>query len=276
MKRQALIGALVIATALAAAPTAPASWLFQGSPMPTGADTWELNGVSCTSKTLCTAVGSYSDATGSHPMAENRSGTTWTIVSVPVPSGATGVQLADVSCTAASACIAVGHYDHAGDTLTIAERWNGTSWTIQSTPNPAGATATQLDSISCVSTTACVAVGHSAGSTTTTTLAERWNGASWAIQSTPNPTGFSASELNGVSCPSAGACVAVGDSSNGSNSVTLAERWNGTSWVIQSTPKPSGATASKLFDVSCTSASACTAGGSGLAERWNGTSWSLQ
>jgi hypothetical protein len=37
----------------------------------------------------------------------------------------------------------------------------------------------------------------------------RWNGSSWALQSTPSTPG-GASELFGVSCPSATACTAVG------------------------------------------------------------------
>jgi len=44
------------------------------------------------------------------------------------------------------------------------------------------------------------------------TLAEDWNGTSWAIQSTPNPTGAAISYLDAVSCPTASSCVAVGNS----------------------------------------------------------------
>jgi hypothetical protein len=45
------------------------------------------------------------------------------------------------------------------------------------------------------------------------TLAERWNGISWTVQSTPNPAhGDPGSErhLNAVSCTSSGVCTAVG------------------------------------------------------------------
>ncbi|MEA2314573.1 MAG: hypothetical protein QOI03_1265, partial [Solirubrobacteraceae bacterium] len=45
--------------------------------------------------------------------------------------------LSGVSCTTASACTAVGYYvNSAGTRLTLAERWNGTSWATQTTPNP--------------------------------------------------------------------------------------------------------------------------------------------
>jgi hypothetical protein len=55
------------------------------------------------------------------------------------------------------------------------------------------------------------------------TLAERWNGSSWAIQSTPNPTGARSNILYGVSCPSTTACTAVGDYKSSRLIKTLAE-----------------------------------------------------
>ena len=96
-----------------------------------------------------------------------------------------------VSCTSGTACTAVGHYTNsAGVQVTLAEIWNGSSWAIQSTPNPSGAKNPVLNAVSCTSSTACTAVGsytNSAG--TDSTLAERRNGTSWTIQSTPAPTG---------------------------------------------------------------------------------------
>jgi hypothetical protein len=46
---------------------------------------------------------------------------------VPIPS-ANGSKLAAVSCTAAG-----DRYRQDGTRLTFAERWNGTTWTIQRT-----------------------------------------------------------------------------------------------------------------------------------------------
>ena len=71
--------------------------------------------------------------------------------------------------------------------------------------------------------TACTAVGDYGNSSgNDVTLAERWNGSSWKIQPTPNPTGQAASVLSGVSCTAATACTAVGDYYYGS----LAERYS--------------------------------------------------
>ena len=42
-----------------------------------------------------------------------------------------------VSCTSATACTAVGYYaTTSGASAALAERWNGTAWAVQPTPNP--------------------------------------------------------------------------------------------------------------------------------------------
>ena len=111
----------------------------------------------------------------------------------------------------------------------LAERWNGTTWALQTTPIPAGAIGSTLNEVACPSSTPdCEAVGaYSVSSSPTVTLAERWNGTTWALQTTPNRTGVLDSELNAVACLSATDCQAVGDDLNSSNvTVTLAERWS--------------------------------------------------
>ena len=69
---------------------------------------------------------------------------------------------------------------------TLVERWNGTSWSIVTSPNPSGATFAVLSGVSCPSTTSCYAVGESA---LDKTLVEHWNGTSWSIVASPNPSG---------------------------------------------------------------------------------------
>jgi hypothetical protein len=266
------------------------AWTIQPTPSPTGATRTYLDAVSCATSTACTAVGSYASSSGtSLTLAEAWDGTSWTIQPTPNPTGGTNGPLDAVSCATRTACTAVGGYvNSSGASVTLAERWNGTSWTIQPTLNPTGAGDSFLDAVSCTSPTACTAVGryYTSGPDRELTLAERWNGTSWAIQSTPNPSGSAQSRLDAVSCTSPTACTAVGlDVSNSGTWVTLAERWNGTTWAIQPTLNPTGGGQSWLNAVSCTSSTACTAVGqyytsSGLlvtlAERWNGTAWTIQ
>jgi hypothetical protein len=91
--------------------------------------------------------------------------------------------------------------------------------------------------------------------------------------------------LSGVSCASASACTAVGSYlTSAAGWAALVERWNGTKWSIEQTPKPNGELGG-LDSVSCVSARDCTAVGNyftstelnvALAERWNGTDWSTE
>ena len=100
----------------------------------------------------------------------------------------------------ASACTAVGTYiDKAGDLVTLAERWDGTSWAVQTTPNPPGATGISLSGVSCASARACTAVGayeDSAGDGLS--FAERWTGG--AGRSRPPPTLKAASWMGCRAC----------------------------------------------------------------------------
>src|SRR5262249_62262622 len=66
-----------------------------------------------------------------------------------------GGALFSVACTSPSACTAVGT-SNAGN---LAERWNGTSWSIKPTPNPAGAQFPFLNTVACASASACIAAG---------------------------------------------------------------------------------------------------------------------
>src|SRR6516225_3240092 len=200
----------------------------------------------------------------------------WSVTPSPNPLIPTG-QLFWVSCPAANSCMAVGTYTKAsGAGVPLAEQWNGSKWRIQPIPSPPGAALSNLFGVSCVSASACEAVGVTvSGSGAVKAMAERWNGTSWRLQAAPSPAG--GGQLNGVSCTSASACTAVGGTPQGTPRKTLVERWNGSSWQIQPAPSPAGAF---LSGVACTSSAACTAvGGSNagtLAERWDGTTWSTQ
>jgi hypothetical protein len=66
--------------------------------------------------------------------------------------------------------------------------------------------------------------------------------AKWkVVQFTPKPIGSALSEFYGASYASPTAWTAVGTYDNSSETyVTLTEDWNGTTWSVQSTPKPRG------------------------------------
>jgi len=236
--------------------------------------------VSCPTTSVCTAVGLHVTKSGlGVTLAERRSGGRWTVQSTQDPPRAAASALNGVSCPSGSTCTAVGQFVvNSGVQRTLAERWNGTRWRIQPTPNPKGSPSSRLFAVACPAADACTAVGVS----NSKVLVERWGGARWRIQPVPVPSGAQFSELNAVSCTAATSCVAVGDYVNSSGlDVTLAERWNGGRWTIQPTPDPSGAQFfSALSGVFCATPGACEASGTSdagpFAERWNGTSWRVQ
>jgi hypothetical protein len=257
-----------------------ATWSTQSTAR-TLTNTEALYGVSCGSTTTCIAVGaiggSYSVPIRDIPLAESWNGTAWSIQSIANPKSTAPSQLNGVRCSSSSACTAVGYFfDKTGGQMTLAERWNGTSWAIQAMPDPGGGSESELADVSCPSSSLCIAVGTTGGGRSP--LVERWNGTSWAIQAVPSPAGATAARLGALSCTSTG-CTAVGSYDDSSwTTQPLVLRWNGTTWAVQNTP---AGTYGALNGVSCSSGTACTAVGAGtgsspLAERWNGTTWSVQ
>ncbi len=184
-----------------------------------------------------------------------------------------------VSCASVSACQGVGTYSVGSQSWTLGQRWNGGAWVTPATYYPSGEHS-ELNSVSCVSASWCMGVGSYGSGSTRYTLAEYWNGSEWLHLSSYYPPEGEHSELLSVSCTSTSFCQAVGTYVVGSKSYTLGEKWNGTEWVHLSTYYPPEGEQSKLYGVSCVSASWCmsvgTYGSGGsvrytLAEYWNGS-----
>jgi hypothetical protein len=186
-------------------------------------------------------------------------------------------------------CFATGIYgdNSSGKELPLLEQYNGTNWTIQPIPTPAGAFITDLFDVSCSAADACTAVGQAITATTEMAFADRWDGMSWTLQRVAGqpPLG---SALGSVSCTSATACTAVGAFLNNLNRTlsTLAEFWDGSKWTIQPTANRPGNTSSALYGVSCTAADACMSAGNwhsntsfaqgALTEVFSGGTWQLK
>jgi hypothetical protein len=241
-----------------------------------------LLGVSCTSSAACIAVGAYG-ARASVALAERWDGSRWSLLRAPMPLGAKNGGLEAVSCSSPSVCTAVGSVAmKGGNTATLAERWNGSRWSIQRTPNQVGVPGSQLNGVSCASRRSCTAVGMDGdpNSGTPFMLVERWDGSRWSIQPTPSAGGLDGA-LGDVSCPSVTMCTAVGATAG---DYVRVERWNGIAWSIQPTPDVNVNGSSFFSGVSCASASACvavgaegdSAGSFSVAEGWNGSRWSDQ
>jgi hypothetical protein len=294
-KLMAAIGAVVCAALWSAAPaSASTAWRVQQVPAPASSAA-QLQAVSCPAPGICFAVG-YSVVTGTFTestLAERWSGGQWAIQPTPSPGTGGIAQLTGISCLSATDCTAVGIIStQTASNSTLAEHWDGTSWTVVPSPDPAGTTVTDFTGVSCASATSCTATGvydTSGNRPHELPLAEHWDGTTWTVTHVPLPAGITAGNLDGgVSCPSAIYCIAVGiiaTPNQFSNTQPLAERWNGTKWTVQATPTPAGAYNPFLSGVSCSAPAHCTAVGgylasgstdSSLVERRDSTAWTIQ
>jgi hypothetical protein len=254
------------------------NWSRAGSPN-TGPRGDQLSAVSCTGASSCMAAGSYYTNSGSvQTMAEKWNGKNWSLVKSPNASGTLSDDLLAVSCAGPAFCMAAGYAAGATSSQTLAEKWNGTRWSLVSSPKVSGQDV-QLSGVSCRGAGYCMAVGYLVGATFTSTLAEHWNGTRWSLVSSPDTSSTPDDSLNAASCPSTSFCVAAGQYADSANFKTLAEKWNGTRWGLMSSPNPdnSSLTGDQLFAVSCTGAGFCMAAGvdsnGSLIAKWNGNKW---
>lgn len=150
--------------------TIPLAYTWDGGQWSTvslpGPASGELSSVSCTSATWCVAVESDGDAL-------SWNGTAWTQQVLPAPTGASAV-----SCASPTSCVVVGASSGTAPLVPETDRWNGTGWTGQRMATlPAGSDFSQFLGVSCLSASACTAVGdyRTSGGGGGTAI-QTWNG----------------------------------------------------------------------------------------------------
>ena len=247
-----------------------ASWAISASANPVTIQNNILNSLTCPSNSDCWAVGYHVAATTYQTLIEHWDGAAWTLVTAPNPASARTNFLNGVTCASVSDCWAVGQSSvdvGAGNPYqTLIEHWDGSSWTIVSSPNTDTTQNNALNAVTCASASQCWAVGDP-------TLIEKWNGTRWSIVSFPQ----SDATLTGVTCTSTSDCWAVGYSS-----ATVIAHWDGSAWTVVPSPNQPSAN-NYLFGVTCASASECWATGyyytgsptQTLVEQWDGSSWTI-
>jgi hypothetical protein len=198
-------------------------------PSPTPATTSQLQGVDGVSSSDVWAVGAH-EALGK-TLIERWDGTSWTVVPSPSP-GVTLNRLTGVAAIGADDVWAVGlESTPSGAELPLAEHWNGSSWTaIDTAPLPPNDGVSTFLGVAGTGADDVWAVGYY-GNTSggTTTLAEHWDGASWAIVSSPSPTVHAL--LSAVSAISPSLAFGIGEWDLYPNDQVLAVRWDGSTWV---------------------------------------------
>lgn len=155
----------------------------------------QLNALSCTSATNCWATGE-AGRFGTMTLrflnlALHWNGKKWLKVGTPNPAGVKAGSLnslTGVTCLTDRDCWAVGILQalnqHAFELIQILH-WNGVAWSQVKAPHPAGAAkddSQSLNSVRCVTSTNCWAVGLAQQQTSTSRDAiVHWNGKRWSV-----------------------------------------------------------------------------------------------
>lgn len=250
-------------------------WTIVPSPSP-GTLANSLAGVAAITPNDAWAVGSSADGT----LTEHWNGAGWS----NIPSAdATAVdnRLNAVTAVSSSDVWAVGAaWDSQQGTQSLAEHWNGATWTVTPGPSPATASArtAELRAVAAISS-GDVWAGGVAGSP----LLERWNGSAWDI--TPSPTAINGTNLdafgiNGIAAVSSKDVWAVGGNTARSCAgimPALIEHWDGTRWTATVTSQTGilyGVTAVSATDVWAVGTSFASGPQGALMLHWDGKQWS--
>ncbi|HKP53854.1 MAG TPA: S-layer homology domain-containing protein [Chloroflexia bacterium] len=202
-------------------------------------------------------------------------GTSWSIVPSPnVPDMPTF--LYDIDVISSDDIWAVGY---AGGYLigyqTLTMHWDGTSWSIVSSPNIGDS---RLKSVSAVSSDDVWAVGRDGSTTNGQNLILHWDGTEWSIVPSPNASSIE-DNLMGVSALLSDDAWAVGvywDDAQQTR-LTLTMHWDGSTWSI--IPSPNDGSIAMLNGVEAISADDVWAVGhnnsGALTMHWDGSMWSI-
>lgn len=220
-------------------------------------------------------------AAGTGGLAELWNGTKWKII--PTASVNSPILYGVVALSATDAW-AVGNY-YQGNQMpnaALVEHWNGSQWSQVPAAYPSGSQHTFLYGIAAFSATDVWTVGFYDNGIMSPgyTLVEHWTGKKWKLVSSPNP-GSNNNVLGSVATiPGTQTLWAAGYTSDGANTHTLIEYWNGTAWSVSTSPSP-GVSSTLLGVVALSAKSTWVVGSytlgqgddSTLTEKWNGTAW---
>ena len=157
------------------------AWSVVPVALPSGITGGVLSSVSCVATNLCETLGTAFNGSGNTIFGNQWNGSTLslTTAATPTASGPTPVPSASgMSCVSATWCLAVG----VNDTQTTAsapfsEVWNGTAWSLVTTPAPTTGLGSLLHGVSCAGQNFCEAVGQTNGAgPLNQNLIETWNG----------------------------------------------------------------------------------------------------
>lgn len=240
----------------------PRHWTTMRSVDAHRVDDSQSQAMSCATPTFCELVGSYRRKVRGawRPFVEVKNGSNWKVRANSFPVGYVRSRSAwvDVSCGAANLCMAIGR-GFVTDTrfVQLFQRWDGTTRSSAPLPTPAGASQPVYASVSCTTSTFCVAVGQAMVGESLEPIRAVWNGATWTAAVSELPSGTTAGSLASVSCTTPSACVAVGAANARTPNGGYANRWNGSAWTAELLPAPTGGQSTGPLKVACAGTGLC-------------------
>ena len=216
-----------------------------------------LYGVACPAHDDCWAVGATGPSSAQTGLVLHDDGTGWSTAASPASPGPSSLDA--VACAAVDNCWAVGS---AGAQHTLVERFDGTSWSVVTSPDT-GAGAATLSGVTCTAASDCWAVGGDTAGATSAPLIEHDTGSGWTIVHSAVPLFSTGSSLQAVACISESNCWAVGVSrSAGGGAQGLSEQFTGTAWAVIRGPTAARNHVASFSGVTCPDSDDCWVVGS--------------
>jgi hypothetical protein len=205
-----------------------------------------LLGLTAVSANEVWAVGGHGGSDGiGGPLILRWNGTAWSVVTAPTLPGSGSGGLVDIDALSSSDIWAVGGTTPENIEHTLTMHWNGSLWSIVSSPNP-GSSFNELNSVTAIGAGDVWAVGWSMPYENT--LMMHWNGSAWTT--VPSSTG--AAQYNGVDAVSSRDLWTVGLIPSQTSLQPLIERYQSSGCVVTGTatatptPVSGGATATTV------------------------------
>ena len=214
-------------------------------------------------------------------LTERWNGTSWSVVSSPSPPGSLGASLSGVKTFSTTSAWAVGSYSTSTGVRTLAQRWNGTNWSVvpSPSPDPAQNLLTDVDGVSANDVWAIGNFGNDGYGSTIGGLVMHWNGLEWSQVKVPGAVSdgtYNVPTLQDVVALSANDVWIVGRAFSWVHfkTVPIALHWDGQSWqrsVMANAPNDGQG----FHGVAALSPTKVYAVGSTIA-RWTGTTWAAE
>jgi len=208
-----------------------------------------LSGVAVLSKSDAWTVG-WDGRSDGQPLIEHFNGSAWHVVNSPHVGGG-GADLSAIAALSPANIWAVGaRVITPGGSSTLIEHYNGARWSIaspsQGISDLVGVAARSANDIWAVGSTGSSPLSFSK------TLVEHYNGVSWRVTASPN-VGTSTNTLNAVTIAGAVPWAVGSYGGNRDLSKALAERFDGSKWVVSPTGHLAAASSDTLSGVVATS-----------------------